>query len=291
MTTPTTTLGIRPSRPPDSSDSGPKLLATLLKATSSTGAILFLVFFRPENPLPLYLWALGLFLVSFAISLVLSWRREREVQRGWTLLEAGLPEQALHGLEVGVAEAGSPGQRARNQYGLTLAWLRQGDYGRALVHCHEATQQRGKGSDGFLRHVEAPALLATLYALRGELETARAWVEAMQLPPYHRMDHALLAQAVMLCRAGKYEEAVRRIQDTPQEHVPRRDVDAVRVLHAFARSQLGGQQLPLRPGCVLPVKPARGVEYAWLAREWPELATFLGCATKVSPALRLHCLA
>jgi tetratricopeptide (TPR) repeat protein len=270
MTTPTTTL--------DASTrgfEGLKLLVTFLKAVS-TGAILFLVFFRPENALPVYLWAAGLFLVAFVVDLLRIWRREREVGRGWELLEAGLPEQALHGLEVGVAQAGSPGQRARNQYGLALAWLRQGDYGRALVHGHEATQQEGKRSDGFLRHVEAPALLATLYALRGELETARAWVEAMQLPPYNRMDHALLAQAVMLCRAGKYEEAVRRIQDTPQQHVPKVDLGAVRVVHAFARERLGGHPMPLRPGCVLPVKPAREAEYAWLAREWPELATFLG---------------
>jgi hypothetical protein len=89
------------------------------------------------------------------------------------------------------------------------------------------------------------------------------------------MDHALLAQAVILCREGLYLLAVKRIQRTAREHVPELDVDAVGVIHAFARSRLGGQLVPLTPGCVLPEKPGRSSGYEYLAHAWPELAAFL----------------
>jgi tetratricopeptide (TPR) repeat protein len=276
MTTPTTP-SVRLPHPPDSSDRGfdwLKLLVGVL-AVANLGTSLFLLLCLPENPLG-YLALMGLLPIFFLAGIVDSWRSVDVVEQGWKLLEAGFPEQAIPLLEQGTTRPRRPAQRARNHHGLSLAWLRQGDYGRALTHAHEARRQHLRDNNPILRLVEAPALLATLHALRGELEVARTWVETMYQLQLSRTDHALLAQAVMLCRAGKYEEAVRRIQDTPQQHVPRMDLAAVRVLHAFARSRLGGQQLPLRPGCVLPVKPAWGAEYAWLAREWPELATFLG---------------
>jgi hypothetical protein len=279
MTTPTSP-SVRLPHPPDSSDSSDrgfdwlKLLVSVL-AVADLGTSLFLMLSAPENPLG-YLALMGLLPIIFVAGIVDSWRSVDVVGQGWKLLEAGFPEQAVPYLEQGTTRRWRPAQRARNHYGLSLAWLRQGDYGRALAHAHETRQQQLRDNNPILRLVEAPALLATLHALRGELEVARTWVETMYQLQLSRTDHALLAQAVMLCRAGKYEEAVRRIQDTPQEHVPRMDVDAVRVLHAFARGQLGGQRIPLRPGCALPVKPTRGAEYAWLAREWPELATFLG---------------
>ncbi len=279
MTTPTT-LSVRLPHPPDSSDSSDrgfdwlKLLVGVL-AVADLGTSLFLLLSQPESPLG-YLALMGLPPILIVAGIVESLRTVDVVGHGWKLLDAGFPAQAVPYLEKGTTKPRRPAQRARNHQGLSLAWLRQGDYGRALAHAHEARQQHLKDDDHILRLVEAPALLATLHALRGELEVARTWVETMYQFQRSRTDHALLAQAVMLCRTGKHEEAVRRIQDTPREHVPRRDVDAVRVLHAYARSQLGGRQLPLRPGCVLPVKPSRGAEYAWLAREWPELATFLG---------------
>jgi hypothetical protein len=273
-----TTPSLRLPHPPDASDSHnrdfdwPKLLIGTL-AVAHLGTSLYLMASQPESPLGYCVWMGLLVPLIFIAGIVESWRSFNEVGHGWKLLEEGFPEQAVPYLEKGTPRHRRP---ASSHHGLALAWMRQGDYGRALAHAHESRQQPFRRNDPTRRLVKVPALLATLHALRGELEVARTWVETLHPPHFSRTDHALLAQAVMLCRTGKYEEAVRRIQDTPEQHVPPMDVGAVRVLHAFARGRLGRRQVPLRPGCVLPVKPARGAEYAWLAREWPELAAFLG---------------
>ncbi|WP_309896944.1 hypothetical protein [Archangium sp.] len=283
MTTPTTP-SLRLPHPPDSSESPnrafdwPKLIIGSL-AVAHLGTSLYLMASQPESPLGYVVW-MGFFLpILLVAGIVEAWRSFDEVGHGWKLLEEGFPEQAVPYLEKGTPRRRRP---AWSHYGLALAWMRQGDYGRALAHAHESRQQ--PRNDPTLRLVTVPALLATLHALRGELEVASTWVETLYQPAFSRTDHALLAQTVMLCRAGKYEEAVRRIQDAPEQHVPEMDVGAVRVLHAFARGRLGQRQVPLRPGCVLPVKPARGAEYAWLAREWPELAAFLGGESAPAPA-------
>ncbi len=184
------------------------------------------------------------------------WRME---QRGRELLQAGRPEAAIRDLEV-AASCGSEAQRAESLHGLALAWLRMRDIERAL---------------SFASRSGEPAAMALVLALDGELEQARTWVQEIERPILGKTDHALLAQAVIFCREGLYVLAVKRIQRTAREHVPVMDVGAVGVIHAFARSRLGGQLVPLKPGCVLPEKPGRGSGYEYLGQAWPELAAFL----------------
>jgi hypothetical protein len=225
-----------------------------------------------EAVLPGYLLIAGLVWTG---ALLNGWRHtkvRREVERGWELLQAGRPAEALPFLEAGVHDTDRR-LRARSLYGLSLARLRQGDYERALSYGHAAS--RVGSTRTLIPDTRAPALVATLHALRGDLEAARAWGVAIRRPMFDRTDYALLAQAVMLCRNGWYLEAVKRIQGTTLDNIPEMDVGAVRVLHAFARGRLGGQPLPLKPGCALPETHARASEYGYLAREWPELAAFL----------------
>lgn len=222
-------------------------------------------------PVPMAL--AGVFCVGLALNHWRHWQVKQVARRGWELLLAGRPEAAIRALQV-VKSGGSDDQRASSLHGLTLAWLHKGDYERALSLGEAATRAWGKGT-ALVRNTQAPALMATILALYGELYDASEWVERIQRPMFDKTDHALLAQAVMLCREGKQAEAVKRIQRTAREDVPELDVGAVAVIHAFARSRLGGQQVPLKPGCVLPHKPARASGYEYLAREWPELAAFL----------------
>ncbi|MFY0572398.1 hypothetical protein ACN28E_52360 [Archangium lansingense] len=215
----------------------------------------------------------GLFCAGMALDQWRHWQVKQLARRGWELLLTDRPEEAIRALQV-ARYGGSDDQRARSLHGLTLAWLRKGDYERALSLCEATTYAWGKGT-ATIRNTQAPALMATILALYGEQDDASKWVERIQRPMFDKTDHALLAQAVMLCREGKHLEAVKRIQRTAREDVPRMDEGAVAVIHAFARSRLGGQQVPLKPGCVMPRRPARASGYEYLAREWPELAAFL----------------
>lgn len=231
-------------------------------------------------PLPIAL--VGVFCAGLALYHWLGWQVSRLERRGWEMLLAGRPEAAIRALDVAVS-AGSDISRVRSYYALTLAWLRQGDYERALAVGEETTRAR-RNRDAKISEAQAPALMATILSLYGELDDAREWVERIRRPMFDETDHALLAQAVMLCREGRHEEAVKRIQRTAREDVPELDVGAVAVIHAFARSRLGGQRVPLKPGCVLPQRPARASEYEYLAREWPDLAAFLRGEAAPAPA-------
>ncbi|HYO72156.1 MAG TPA: hypothetical protein VEU33_39395 [Archangium sp.] len=233
-----------------------------------------------QVPLPIAL--AGVFCVGLALQHWLGWRVGRLERRGWELLLAGRPEAAIRTLEV-VVSAGSDVSRLQGYYGLTLAWLRRGDYERALT-LGEAAHRERRTRTSSVRDVQVPALMATILALYGELDDAREWVDRIRRPMFDETDHELLAQAVMLCREGRDVEAVKRIQRTAREDVPEVDVGAVAVIHAFARSRLGGQRVPLKPGCVLPQRPARGSEYEYLACEWPELAAFLRGEAPPAPA-------
>lgn len=246
-----------------------KLLSALLVAVGLGGIALLL----SGKPLTEPLALAGLFCVGMALDQWRRWQVGRLEQRGWELLLAGRPEAAIHALDV-AASGGTDTSRARSLHGLTLAWLRQGDYERALA-LSERTARARKGGSATLRQAQAPALKATVLALYGELDEARRQVREIQRPLFDKTDYALLAQAVVLCREGKYVEAVKRIQHSSRENVPEMDVGAVAVVHAFARGRLGGQLVPLKPGCVLPEKPARGSEHEYLALEWPELAAWL----------------
>lgn len=231
-------------------------------------------------PLPLVL--VGVFCAGMALQHWMRWQTRHLERRGWELLLAGRPEAAIRSLEVAVS-AGSALSRIRSYYGLALAWLRQGDYERALS-IGEAAFRTRRNRASSVRDAQLPALMAIILALYGELDDAREWVERIHRPMFDETDHALLAQAVMLCREGRHVEAVKRIQRTAREDVPETDVGAVAVIHAFARSRPGGKQVPLKPGCVLPVRPARASEYEYLAREWPELAAFLRGEDAPAPA-------
>lgn len=268
-----------------------KLLSVLLMALGF-GGIALVLSARPLNGSMARPGTASLVLASlFCVGVVLDqWRRWQVVRlerRGWELLEAGRPEAAIHAFDV-AACGGTDPSRARSLHGLTLAWLRRGDYERALA-LSERTVRARKGGSATLRLAQAPALKATVLALYGELDEARRQVREIQRPLFDRTDHAMLAQAVVLCREGRYVEAVKRIQHTPREHVPELDVGAVAVVHAFARGQLGGQLIPLKLGCVLPEKPARGSEHEYLALEWPELAAWLRGAEAPAPARGLRC--
>jgi hypothetical protein len=231
-------------------------------------------------PLPMAL--AGVFCVGLALHHWLRWQVRQLEQRGWELLLAGRPEAAIRALEVAVS-GGRDLSRVRSYYALTLAWFRQGDYERALAIGEHANRPL-KNWDPRVSQAQVPALMGIILALYGELDDAREWVERIRCPMFDETDHALLAQAVMLCREGKHEEAVKRIQRTAREDVPEMDVGAVAVIHAFARSRLGGHRVPLKPGCVLPERPARASEYEYLGCEWPELAAFLRGEEAPAPA-------
>ncbi|WNG51574.1 hypothetical protein F0U60_51160 [Archangium minus] len=252
---------------------GLQLLSALLMSAGFGGIVLVLCEQEAAaGGLPRSIALASLFCVGVALE---QWRHGwvgKRARQGWEQLLAGRPDAAIRCFEVAVC-GGRADQRGWSHYGLTLAWLRKGEYVRALSLCDAAPQPWGKMSTS-VRGARRAALKALILALSGELDAARRQVAELRRPMFDKTDYALLAQAVMLCREGKYVDAVRRIQQSPRESIPDMDVGAVAVLHAFARGRLAGQLVPLKPGCVMPQRPARASEHEYLAREWPELAAW-----------------
>lgn len=252
---------------------GLRLLSALLTSTGLGGLVLLLC--EQElavGGLPRSIALASLFCVGVALEQWRYWWVGTLARKGWEQLLTGRHDAAIRSFEVAVS-GGRAEQRGWSHYGLTLAWLRKGDYARALSLCEAAPHPWGKMSTS-VRGALRPALKALILALSGELDAARRQVTELRRPMFDKTDYALLAQAVMFCREGKYVEAVKRIQRSPRENVPEMDVGAVAVLHAFARGRLAGQLVPLKAGCVMPEKPARASGHEYLAREWPELAAW-----------------
>ncbi|QRN98062.1 tetratricopeptide repeat protein [Archangium violaceum] len=271
---------------------GLKLLSTVLLGAGLMGIVPWVSQGQDTYPWPLApavtVAGIPVFLVGLLWAGVLlgawhHWQVKRLERQGWELLRAGRPDAAIRAF-TGAAYEGRKSLRARSYHGLTLAWLRQGDYERALSFGEATTRAWGQGTRA-LREARAPGVMAAILALYGVPDEAQHWVERIRRPMFDKTDYALLAQAVLLCRAGRYVEAVKRIQSATRENVPELDVGAVAVLHAFARGRLGGQLVPLKLGCVLPEKPVRASQYEYLAREWPELAAFL----QARDAAAVHC--
>ncbi|QRK10533.1 tetratricopeptide repeat protein [Archangium violaceum] len=275
-----TTLTDHPFRPPLANCpslktwfGGLQLLSALLMSTGFGGIILLLCEQEVAvGGLSLSVTLASLFCVGMALEQWRHWWVGTLARRGWEQLLTGRLDAAIRSFDVAVS-GGRAEQRGWSHYGLTLAWLRKGDYARALALCEAAPHPWGKMTAS-VRGARGPALKALILALSGEPDAARRQVAELRRPMFDRTDYALLAQAVMFCREGKYVEAVKRIQQSPRENVPEMDVGAVAVLHAFARGRLAGQLVPLKSGCVMPEKPARASGHEYLAREWPELAAW-----------------
>ena len=125
----------------------------------------------------------------------------------------------------------------------------------------------------------APSLVASCYALMGDLSAARAWMgEAERAGATIAVEVARVPEAILACREGRFAEVVscyaqrrRAIEAT----LAGDDLRTLRLLRAFALARLPEASEAERAEALAAGRPGAPGECDHLAVAWPELAAFL----------------
>jgi len=231
--------------------------------------------------------AMGTIPVAFAAVLAVSWivnrvgaRRFRpHNEEGVRALVRGEADRAARVFEEWTGRA-TIGVRCVARHNLGLARARRGELRAAIALFADNERRMLRGQ---LRASNATQLALCL-CLVGELDLAEAWLVESELRASNarrgEKPSAAYVRAVLDCRRGRANEAAREldrlwpdIEGIFGAFVAR----PVRVVHAFARGQVGG---PREAGAATQLlgdaRPRFSGEYDWLGAEWPEMRVFLG---------------
>jgi tetratricopeptide (TPR) repeat protein len=167
------------------------------------------------------------------------------------------------------------------RYNLAIVLMRHGKLESAIAELIAVETGAGLLYAADIRRLAAISL-GECYALRGDLDTSRRWVDEARKRlgrGQHRNTAACLlrlAEAVLDCRAGRFDEALRGLERDWRQLEGTLALPYMRVgylMRAYATAQLGG---PRGEGAATPfVTLLRGAPLDHLAVEWPELRTFL----------------
>jgi hypothetical protein len=124
--------------------------------------------------------------------------------------------------------------------------------------------------------------LATSYALLGEIDAAKGWIDKTPAtaPRRYAMPVAQLAfaRAVIDCRSNRCAEAARTLDDAWPEIERTLKAHQVRpygILRAFARANGDVRDADVVEGELALARPAFAGEHAYLGTAWPEMQQFL----------------
>ena len=125
----------------------------------------------------------------------------------------------------------------------------------------------------------APSLVASCYALLGDLAAARAWMpEAERAGATIAVEVARVPEAILLCREGRFEELLRCMAERRraiEATLAGDDLRTMRLLRAFALCMLPNASDAERAEALAAGRPGAPGECDHLAAAWPELAAFL----------------
>lgn len=223
--------------------------------------------------------------VFLALAAVLFWtsvRDLREFTRANALASAlayeGKLAEACAAYEVNARRFRAPALHPLTVFNLADAELLRGNQKRALsLAAAVATYDSPMRSP--LVAAAAPSLVATSYALMGELENAKAW-----LPEAHRaaatiaVEVSRVPEAIVACREGRFAEVAEtyaRRRRAIEATLAGEDLRTLRLLRAFAVAGLPGSTEAERAEALALGRPGAPGECDHLAVAWPELAEFL----------------
>jgi tetratricopeptide (TPR) repeat protein len=167
------------------------------------------------------------------------------------------------------------------RYNLAIVLRRQGKIESAIAELIAVEKGAGLVYASEVRLLAAISL-AESYAQRGELEAAQRWLDEARkrlARAGHRNHSACLvrvADAILACRAGRFDEALRGLERDWRQLEGNLALPTMReawLMRAYATAQLGGVR---GEGAATPwITLLRGAQIEYLAVDWPELRTFL----------------
>ena len=169
-----------------------------------------------------------------------------------------------------------PGLASVASYHQGFALIRAGDAAAAVGVLLGVERRIELGVDGARRL--AAIELARAFAIGGDVEKATRWLDEARRRGADLSGDLLIIEGMVLCRAGRFEDAARHFDDTWTRIEARTHLRGMRdawLLRAFA---VAGTSTPRNSGAIEPwlhlVRTTTPSSFAWLTAHWPALATF-----------------
>jgi tetratricopeptide (TPR) repeat protein len=168
-------------------------------------------------------------------------------------------------------------------YNHAVALLRAGDSSAAVGVLLGIERWPGLAITGIRRLVAIE--LAVAFAIGGDVDKAQRWLEAARERPADFSDpgleyaHVAYAEGLVLCRAGKFEDAIRVYDEAWQRlesRLPVRTMRAVWLLRAFAVTGISApRDSAAAESWLRLLRATPSGSFTWLTAHWPELAAFV----------------
>ena len=203
------------------------------------------------------------------------------------LVYEGRFDEACARFEANARRFRSPSLHPISVHNLADTLLHRGQLERALSLGAAVATYRGLLRSPLVA-ASAPSLVATCYALLGDLDSAKAWLpEARDAARLVACENALVPEVIVACREGRFAEAIGRIEERRRQidgSLAGHDLRTLRVLLAFALSQTeNASEAALAEARAL-ARPSFAGELDYLATRWPELKPFLDALPPALPS-------
>ncbi|MBI5545505.1 MAG: hypothetical protein HY901_16595 [Deltaproteobacteria bacterium] len=195
-----------------------------------------------------------------------------------TLVFEGHLAEACAAFEANARRFRAPALHPISVFNLADTELLRGDLPRALslataVAIHDSPMRSP------LVASSAPSLVASCYALLGDLAAARAWMpEAERAAATTAVEVARVPEAIIACREGRFADVVSRYAERRraiEATLAGEDLRTLRLLRAFAMAGLPSASEAERAEALAVGRPGAAGECDHLALAWPELRGFL----------------
>jgi hypothetical protein len=232
--------------------------------------VVMFIFIR--NPVHMVAGAGGAVLLTLAIFVVQIKRWETAHLVSVSLMNSGELPQARLGFTIAAGRAWGL-QRTWSVYHLGIAELRVGNVDRALSLFGACETGRTLKRVRAL-YAASAAYIAACFALKGNVETATHWLEAVQQRRGHeQVPQAVVAEVTVLAMQGHFEAVTNVLEQRSNDNRAALGplVRALALLKAYAQERQG--KAPAE--ALAAAKPMSPGEFDFFGAHWPDFAAFL----------------
>ncbi len=194
------------------------------------------------------------------------------------LVYEGRLAEACAAFEANARRYRSPALHALSVFNLADTELQRGDLRRALSLAAAVATHRSLLRSPMVAS-SAPSLVATCYALLGELESAKAWMpEAHRAAAATAIEVSRVPEAIIACREGRFADVARTYAERRraiEAALAGEDLRALRLMRAYAVEADPRAGEAEKAEALAAGRPGAPGECDYLATSWPELGAFL----------------
>lgn len=200
------------------------------------------------------------------------------------LVYEGRLDEACAAFEANARRYRAPALHALSVFNLADVEVQRGNLRRALSLAAAVATHRSLLRSPMVAS-SAPSLVASCYALLGELESAKAWMpEAHAAAAKTAIEVSRVPEAIIACREGRFADVERMYRERRraiEAALAGEDLRALRLMRAYAVASDPARSEAEKAEVIAVGRPGAPGECDYLATSWPELKAFLA---KISAA-------